>query len=154
MQDYAEGRFTPLVGEGHITILPWAYTSIVQGTWAWSSLANQLFYGQYTNTTHNDGDGLSYQIYMRAGTWTFGLLHATASNNGILELLIDAVSQGTIDKYSAVTTYNVRSTITSISIPITGMKTVVLQCNGKNGASSDHYVGFSHFAFWMTAAID
>jgi len=135
----------------HITILPWNYSSITQGTFAFYMDPNQAMQVLFNNDVSSaNGDQINYIVGFEAGTWTFNLLGATINNSGILDILIDGVSIGTQDWYTAATTYNVIKNITGISIN-TGVKMVSLKINGKNAFSSSYRMRLTSLAFWRTA---
>lgn len=139
-------------GEGHITILPYSYDSIGQGTWPVNINATYFLNGQGVNTTHADGDNLSYKVYLDAGTYTIMVLIAeTLANRGIMDIDIDAVEVASFDLYSPGIVKNVRVTDVGNVIAAAGLKTLRIRVDGKNPASSDHYINFCYIALWRTA---
>jgi hypothetical protein len=150
MQGYAGDKYTPMVGEGHITILPWHYSAIIAGTWAFNADGAAIYYGYWRNSSSDDSDQVDYKVYLDAGTYTItycGLVHTTM---GILDTEIDEVSQGTLDWYGA-TARNVLKSITGIVIATAGLKTLGVLANGKNGSSTDYYLGISSISLYRTA---
>jgi len=137
-------------GEGHITILPWLYTTIIQGTWAATASSGQILYGYLRNNTHDDGDQLNFKVYLAAGTYTFSLIGQKDTDCGIIEILIDTVSKGTIDTYGSAAN-NVRFDVAGIVVATSGLKTFSLKVNGKNTSSSNHYVYLTAMALTRTA---
>jgi len=145
------GKYTKMVGEGHITILPWHYYAIIQGTWsfAWSSVYH--WYGVFQNgSTHANGDQLDYKVYLDIGTYTLVEMGATSTGFGIMDYLIDGVSGGTADWYDS-SAYNVRKAVTGIVIATAGVKTLSLKINGKNVSSSDYYHYAQSISLFRTA---
>ncbi len=138
------------LGEGHITILPWNYSAITQGTWVFWATSGQWAGYTFENSTQAQNDQIDYQVYLVAGTYTFVLLAYHQTNSAILTLLIDAASVGTIDTYGAGLA-NQRSTITSISVTTAGLKTVSFKAATKNASSSSYYLWLSAAALFRTA---
>lgn len=138
-------------GEGHITILGPDYNSIGQGTWAIFLSASQWFYGWWRNTSSADGDNISYEVTLEAGTYTLALLCVKAVNHGILDIDIDDTEVASFDLYAAASAYNVYNSQADISISSAGLKTLKLRVHGKNDNSTDYWVGYSYIALWRTA---
>jgi len=136
---------------GRIEILPYAYSSVGQGTWALIINAAYLFCGYIYNTSHTDGDNISYDIYLDAGTYTLCVLHSTINNCGILDVDIDATEVDTFDCYSAAPVVNVKATQTGIVIASAGRKTLKLRVDGKHASSSDYYAVVNWISLWRTA---
>lgn len=145
-----------VVGEGHISIEPWAYSAIGQGTWAPVIDAN-LIANQWKNVCYGNlgavanGDELDYKAYLSEGTYTLKIICATTSSQGILDIDIDAVEVASFDMYSAAYTYNVIKTETGISVAVSGLKTITARVDGKNGASSNYAVRLSTIELYRTA---
>ncbi len=138
-------------GEGHITISPYLYDSVVQGTWIIAVNTSQCMNYQFYNSSGGDGDGLTHKVFLTAGTYTFGYLGSRSTNRGILDLTIDGSSAGTIDTYDAGGGYNYEDTITGISVATSGVKDVVIKVNGKNASSSGYVLVVTSSALWRTA---
>lgn len=138
-------------GEGHITIIPLSYNSIGQGTWTFDISALYWFNAIFYNSTHNDGDNISYKVYLDAGTYTLLLLTRTHTAYGILDIDIDAAEVASFDLYSNPLVNNVRKIQAGIPIAAAGLKTLKLRIDGKNALSSDHYCGLHYIALWRTA---
>jgi len=139
------------IGEGHITILPWHYSGITQGTWVQILDANQIFYGYFWNSSNTQNDRIDYKVFLAAGTYTFSIIGVTASNRAILTLLFDGASQGTIDLYAAGTAYNVLKTITDIVVGTAGLKTISLKAATRHASSTGWYLSVSSMALFRTA---
>ncbi len=135
-------------GEGHITILPQSYSAIIQGAWVWLSQANQWGGFCWRNSFNADGDEIHYAAYLAKGTYTVGLFCLTASANPILDIYIDGDEVASFDLYTAGPAPNSWFTQTSISVSVSGLKTIKLKVDGKNGSSSGHNVYLSYFVFW------
>jgi hypothetical protein len=88
-------------------------------------------------------DSITWDVVLAAGTWTFELLHSTSDAQGIYSIQFDSVEKGTIDGYSAVPTYNVRSSVTDIFVPTTAKIALKIKMATKNSSSSS-YIGYIH----------
>lgn len=84
-------------------------------------------------------DEISFDVTIPFGTWTFELMHTQTTNRGIYTVTFNGVSVGTIDGYSAVTTFNVLSQITGISITSSGSQTIKLKMATKNPSSGTYF---------------
>jgi len=84
----------------HITILPWNYSSITQGTWATDHYTQWMFGTNINNNaTAAQNDRINYKFSSEAGTWTMRMVYDNYINMGIITVLIDDVSIGTVDTY-------------------------------------------------------
>lgn len=142
----------PIMGAaGHITIMPPSYSSIVQGTWAWTSNVNQWGGGYFGNSTSADADELNYKIYLAPGTYTLASCGVENTDHGIMKVYIDGTLVMTKDYYNAGgATYNVITNQTGISISSAGIKTVRVVVDGKNAGSSDYWLTLSYLALYLT----
>jgi hypothetical protein len=138
------------IGEGHITILPWNYSEIIQGTWIFSLTASSIFYGIYYNSSNAQNDQLDFKIWLDAGTYDFVVIHQKTTSSAILTLLLDGESQGTIDFYGS-TSYNNRSTINNIVVANSGLKTLSIKAATRNGSSGGWILAPSSMALFRTA---
>ena len=137
------------LGEGHITILPWNYSSITSGTWTFAMNTAQIFAGTFgcDNAQNNQ---LNFLVYMAAGTYTFKVCYIRDPSCAILTLLIDAASVGTIDFYGTAA-YNQVGSITDISITTSGLKTVSFKNATRNGSATSWYLPTSSAVLFRTA---
>lgn len=138
-------------GEGHITIFGINYNSIGQGTWGLFGDVNQLCSGVLYNSSNANGDNVSFNVYLAAGTYVLRILCFTSSYQGINDYDIDATEVASFDLYSLATAYNVLKTQTGIVIATSGLKTIKLRVHGKNGSSLGFYANFTTLALWRTA---
>ena len=136
-------------GEGHITILPWHYSGITQGTWTLLTAA-VVMYGYLVNSTAIQNDQVNYKVFLTAGTYTFSVMHEKSSTRGILTLLIDEISVGTIDFYAAGQTFQNQSAITGISVTTAGVKTLSIKAATKNISSSAYGLVIQSMALFRT----
>ncbi len=126
-------------------ILGYSYDSIGQGTWtAWTN-TNQAYRGFYNNSKNN-GDNISYKVYLAKGTYTLLFLTATSIDRGIAQILLDGTEIASWDLYSDSMINNVLKTQTGINISSDGIKTLTLKVNGKNPSSDNYIVSFSYIA--------
>ena len=139
-------------GEGHINIFPWNYNTIGQGTWVLSTTVStalwQFFW--YTSTS-NDGDELDYKVYLAAGTYTIRLIAQKQSAGGIVDIDIDAVEIASFDLYNGSSLYNQMFTDTGNVIAASGLKSLTLRLDGKNGSSSSYGAIINGITLWRTA---
>ncbi|HLA37013.1 MAG TPA: hypothetical protein VJZ02_00935, partial [Candidatus Brocadiales bacterium] len=145
------GSGTSASGEGHLTILPWAYNAIVQGTWAFNVDVNQATANSFYNSTAANLDQLDYKIYLAPGTYSLSLLGLKSSNRGIIDILLDSISVGTMDTYAASTVQNNVASLAGITVSTGGLKTLSVKVNGKNASSTGYYMDISSISLWRTA---
>ncbi len=138
-------------GEGHISFLPANYDSIIQGTFGYHMSVSQNYVTRYRNSSSADGDGLRFKMFLDIGTYTWRIHHTEGTNRGILELLIDGSSKGTIDMYRNVTAYDKLEDVTGIVVASAGLKDVDLVINGKNASSSSYIMYLTTCTLWRTA---
>ncbi len=142
------------IGVSPINIFCEDYSSIGAGTWR-LNIKNTQYHNYYmdngTTLQANDGDNISYLVWMPAGTYTLQVLHRNAANSAIIDIDIDAVEVTSWDTYNAATEENQFHTEAGIVIAASGLKTVKVRADGKNGASGDYKVEFTKMTFWRTA---
>jgi len=141
----------PESGEGHIIINPNAYQSIIQGTWVLTINTALHFNGAFWNSSGAQNDGVSYQVYLAAGTYTLMIEHSRATDYGIAHVTIDTTEVGTIDMYADPADTNNRATITGISIASSGLKTLKFEAKSKNASSSAYTISMYILCLWRTA---
>lgn len=139
------------LGEGHISIIPWAYGAVTQGTWVLARVTLQVINGWFTNSSNAINDQIDYYAYLAVGTYTLVLLHATSSDGGIITILLDTVSKGTIDCYSASVTYNLVNSTISFAVTTPGLKTLSFNMATKNVSSSGYKTWLSTISLFRTA---
>jgi hypothetical protein len=133
---------------GHVTILPWAYSSIGQGTFVIVSSSVDYLGWEMYNSTNTNGDNISYMADLAPGTYTFLLIHHIENNRGKIDIQFNESVVGTIDAYSAGAVNIARSLITGIVVS-GGITTIKLIINGSSG--SGHYMSPEIIALWRTA---
>lgn len=138
-------------GEGHITIMPYAYHSIGQGTWfPWLS-ALQVLQGGIRNSDPNDGDNISYRAYLSAGTYSLMLFTNHLPTAGIMDIDFDGDEVASFDLYSDPGQFNSRHVQTDIVLPNSGLTTIRCRADGKNALSTDFFIPIGHISLWRTA---
>lgn len=139
------------VGEGHICILPWNYSAIIQGTWALIISTLQALCC-YVGNQSVQNDEINYKVFLAAGTYTLDILGVLNTNNGIATITLDGVSQGTIDLYGSLT-YNAKASIANIVVSASGLKTLGLKIATHNASAQTpyYYFLFTQMALYRTA---
>ena len=145
---------TKQAGEGHISMFPFNYATIVQGSWAFSSISGS--WGAHifdNNSTPAINDALDFQVYLAAGTYSLSVLYRKTSAAGIIEFYstTDSNSIGTIDAYAATATNNNLSTLTSYTVSTSGLKTIRMRSTTKNASSTNYVMVVNCFTFFKTA---
>jgi hypothetical protein len=138
-------------GEGHITVLPFAYDSIGQGTWAFTSTPNAWSGYFWQNSSHADGDNISYKVYLAAGTYSIRLLARKGNNAPVVDIDIDGAEVASFDLYAGSDQENQLLSDTGNVISTGGLKTLRLRVDGKNGSSSDYCARIGLVILWRTA---
>lgn len=143
------------VGHGHITILPHAFDSITQGDWTFVVSASQVLNGWFANSGGSppqaDLDQINYKVFLAKGTYTVSILTLTFSTGAFLELIVDGVSQGTTDLYTASTIFNIKRNFSGIVITTSGLVDINLKVNGRNASATDWFVALSSLSLFRTA---
>lgn len=113
------------------------YDSIVQGTWAYDSMA--YGYGRFRNTTGANADEVTYKEYLTAGTYKIFAVGLKASSMAIVSIKIDSVEVLRQDMYNAV---NVDGFVYDDTFVIgsSGIKTISIKADGKHASSSSYSV--------------
>jgi hypothetical protein len=135
---------------GNITILPYAYDSIGQGTWGWALEATQYLYGEIWNTSLVDGDYIIFKAFFAVGTYTCKLFCKKNSASGNAEIKIDKKQVALFDLYSG-GDFNYIATKARIKINTAGIKSITFGVKGKNTASSNYAVTMGALSFYRTA---
>ncbi len=134
-----------------IEINPWFYDTITQGTFI--SKVDTVYYRDmlFYNASPADGDQVNYKALMKAGTYSFKLIHTKNSTFGIWKMLIDDVEKAIIDGYNSSVQYNSINITNNIVVSTTGFKTISMKVDGKNESSSNYYLNVSGLVFQKTA---
>lgn len=139
-------------GEGHVTIFPANYQSIVQGSFTFGNTAAVPDYAYFYNSTHDDGDEVTYNAYLASGTYTIRVTMQKADDKGKVDVInntdgVTLISQN--DNYNAAIAVHYMETSFTITNP--SIKNFSLKVNGKNAASSNHFMGIVMISIWRTA---
>lgn len=136
--------------DGHVTLLPWNYSSISQGTWGWVTNSSQIFAGVWYNGASNaTGDAINYLFTTSAGTYSFRLIGLSNSVLAKISVLIDGTLIATYDESLGI---GVNAVFTTTGIVLgSGEHTLKLLCNSKGTTSTTFTVEISSMAFWRTA---
>lgn len=133
----------------HDIMFPWEVETVVQGTWACSSIPNQWGTYAFLNSTHNDLDAITISRYFDIGTYTVKIFYEKSIDRGIIKILIDGAEVLSIDSYAGATAYNLldSTALGAMLVAAAGNKIITLKVNGKNGASSGYLIAVSAIIF-------
>lgn len=127
--------------------LPWLIdidvfmTPISHTNFNTNTLAANTFHGGSKDSSGAQNAVISFDVVLAAGTWTFEMMHRTASDRGIYTVALSVTgSLGTIDGYSGLSANNALSSLTSINVREPIKQRLTLTMATKN-ASSSSYVG-------------
>lgn len=137
--------------EGHITILPWDYNAVVQGTWVIYVDSTQIMNGNIQNSTQANGDELNYKVFLVKGTYTLQIVACKISAAPILKFYLDGVEKMAVDLYSAADVQNFVTATTGIAVATNSLRTISVKADGKNAGSSAYKIKLSSIALWRTA---
>lgn len=94
---------------------------------------------------------LEWIMCLRAGTYTLTALYQGANNSGTITASFNGASQGgTQDFYVSSTTYNLVATWSNIVIATTGLVTIRLASNSKNGSSAGYNIAVQTLSMLRT----
>lgn len=136
-------------GQSPVLILLWDYQSVGQGNWTFLSQASWSAWPWY-NSSNGDGDNLSFNRYLAAGTYTIRAVYSQATARGILDIDIDGVEVASLDMYGP-PAVNQIATDTGNVVSTPGLKTIRLRVDGKHASSTHYYVVINAIEFWRTA---
>ena len=138
-------------------LLPWLVnvdvfmTAISAVNWSTITVVVNAVYNGYLLSSGAQNDEVSFDVVLATGTWTFELIYPKGSNAGIVTVLLDSTSLGTIDAYVAGTSYDNRSQITGIAVSTTAKYRLTLRMATKNASSTGYFGGIQHLQFKRTA---
>ncbi len=92
-------------------------------------------YGYSFQSPAADGDTTTASFFCQAGTYTVSVLLLKNSNEPIINVMVDGISLGTYDMYSAVASYDQVATFPLI-LANYGRHVLTIVVSGKNGAST------------------
>jgi len=96
-------------------------------------------------------DEIVFDVLLGAGTWTLDLIGLATPGSGIITVLVDGVSVGTIDMYAGANNYAAVKALAGIVIAAGGNKVVTLRMATKNASSSGYLGAISELCFKQTA---
>lgn len=137
LQSYVDSN----MGQGNITLMPFAPTAIIQGVWALIINANQFHNGWISNTSNANGDELNFRVFMSAGTYDVKLFALRALSQAICEIRIDGNFVAQWDKYGALA-YNITYSAVYVN-PTSGLKTLRIFVNGRNPLATGWFLGWT-----------
>jgi hypothetical protein len=125
--------------------------SVGQGTWTIST--NTASWGTHIiNGPPADSDNISYEFPLSAGTYTLQFFHRKHNNMGKIDVFIDANKViNAYDPYSAAPQEFQTYEESGVTVATSGMKTIKIAINGKNGASSGYTANWNAIKFVRTA---
>ncbi|MBA7569583.1 hypothetical protein ES708_11324 [subsurface metagenome] len=138
-------------GEGHITIMAYAYDSIEAGTWKFVGSGAQYCGGYIHNFSIDDADAIRFKVYLEAGTYLLALFYQKEANFGICDIDIDEDEVATVDMYASSAEMNKLHTETDIAVATAGIKTITCRVDGKHASSTDYEIRISGLSLWRTA---
>lgn len=135
----------------HITFLPQDTVGVVKGNWAWNiaGISSQMFGGAWNNSTGAQNDSCNYYFGVSGGTYNLHCWYVKANSQGIITFLIDGVSVGTVDAYSASLVLNQGAVIRGVAIS-QGAHILTVKSSTKNGSSPFYYMNFSNITLQRT----
>lgn len=134
----------PVLGAYNVCKLGCAYNRIISGTWVPNAVA-EVLYGGLLNTSNALNDEVEYRFVSEAGAFNFVLNASNGPNRGIVTILIDGVSQGTIDMYAG--GWGDALNVLPVTITSAGNHTLRIRVTGTNPLSGAYYALIK--AFWL-----
>jgi hypothetical protein len=139
MLDGGGGGFIP----NTFILVEAAYSQIGQGPWDPTT--------EFIQTLNdNNGNNISWQLALPAGTYTLRLVQNIAESYGIIDIDIDGTEVASFDGYVPDYTYVLRQQ-TGIVIAQTGTKTITLRVDGKNPSSTNYGCSMSNIVLIKTS---
>lgn len=114
---------------------------------SWAGNTSQPFGGYWRQLPAAIGDRFQFNLSRAAGSTSVVILVATTSDSGIVEILLDGVSIGTQDLYSATSALGVQFQIAAGDIT-NGTHTLLFRMNTKNPSSAGYQCRLT--AVWFT----
>ena len=112
---------------------------------------NVAVYGATKDSSGAQNDEINWDRVLIAGTWTVELMYEKDPNMGIFSVQFDGVEKGTIDGYTAGTSFDNRSSVTGIVVATTGKVRLKLKMATKNASSASYYGRIQHVQLRRTA---
>jgi hypothetical protein len=127
----------PDYGEGTITILPWAYSTITAGTWTVAISSAYVPNFTFYNSSNAINDQINYKVTLAAGAYEVIVVGFQTTSVASVNVLLDNVSVGFFDMYGA-SSANGKWTI-GLSVLTTGIHTLSLVARTGLGGSNAIY---------------
>lgn len=138
----------------HVDIWPW--TAVYGSSHAITRVNASTVLGMGTAglqaSDADDGEYVEWQVALDSGTWTVTVIHYTAANEGIIDFKLDGTTIGSKDCYTLVTTANVVTQFTGVTVATPGVYAFRAQINGKNASSTDYAFFFNLITLTRTGA--
>jgi hypothetical protein len=137
--------------------LPWLIdinvfmTPINHVGWNTNTVNTNCIRNGIKSSNGSQNNEISFDVILAVGTWTIELMHMQQSLCGIYTALIDGISVGTIDGYTASIAYSVRSSVTGVTITSAGKHRLTLRMATKNASSTGYYGQIQHIQLRRTA---
>jgi hypothetical protein len=137
--------------------LPWLrdvnvfMTPISHTNWNINDVVTSMIRNGRKRSSGAQNDEINFDVTLAAGTWTIEILHNTSTDLGIYSVQLDGVEVGIIDGYAGTGAYNVRGSVTGVSVSSAGKKRLKLKMATKNASSSNYYGSISHIQLRRTA---
>ena len=137
---------------GHIFLLPNAYDSTTGALSSWTNLDANILNGYMIFGTNGvDGKETVWKASLAIGTYTLRVIYEKNNNRGIVDFYIDAIEVGSVDMYDVGAVPDSVYTVAAINVATDGLKDIKAKVDGKNGASSNYYMGIQAIMLWRTA---
>ena len=133
-----------------LTLFPYMRTAEIQGTWVIIQNSTFLHDISCSNSSHNDGDEINFEAYIPAGTYTVHLTGQRNTNRGLIDIYVGVNEVTSFDQYGVSNTDH-WWTNTGVTIATSGVQTIRMVIDGKNGASSDYWMNIGSLSFFRTA---
>ena len=146
----ASGVISTGGGVGEINLM--SGYAVVAGTWVVEAHSSSCTGGRIDNATASaTGNEITTPIYITPGTYSIYLTHFVDGSCGICKIGVGATVYATLDTYSAGSNWNVVSSATGVVIAETGVQTLRIYTNSKNGASSNYRLSLIKLVMARTA---
>lgn len=96
-------------------------------------------------------DSISFDVVLATGTWTVELLYRKNTDAGVYSVQFGGVEKGTIDGYAAASSYDNLSTVSGITLGVSGKIRLSLVMATKNASSSNYKGYLQHIQLRRTA---
>lgn len=126
-------------------------TPVAQTTWNTLTTNNSSFIFGVLNLSGGSGSSIEWDVLLDAGTYTFDVFGYKNTDAGIIDVLVDGVSVGTVDQYAA-SGATAKQTVASVVIAAAGVKRIKLSVTTKNASSSAYLARISALGFTRTGA--